>query len=330
MLIWAGITVPAFGQQAKELQANGQRYLMQNDFSNALIVLKKAAELEPANTDILNDLGLAYFMAGQYKTGYDLLKVVAEGDKADERTFLVTCMLLRGGRNIREADQVYRIGLQRFPKSGALHADYGEFLDLVESGRGIDWWVRGITADPSYPGNYYHASRHFSENNDFFWAALYGEIFVNLESYTTRSVEVKNILYDSYKRLYAYELANGKGRNGFEKAVAATLQEQEAVASSGINPEVLTAIRTRFILQWFHKGLEAQFPFKLFDLQRQLLREGIFDAYNQWLFGSAANVNAFQNWTKTHPEEYVAFNQYMRNRVFTVPTGQQYKSVASK
>ena len=75
-----------------------------------------------------------------------------------------------------------------------------------------------------------------------------------------------------------------------------TMNKQSIVAAAGINAETLTMIRTRFILDWFH-DYAAKFPFRLFELQRQLLQEGMFDAYNQWIFGTAQNLAAYQNWT---------------------------------
>ena len=58
------------------------------------------------------------------------------------------------------------------------------------------------------------------------------------------------------------------------------MKKQSGIASISINPESLTMIRTRFILEWMDNG---QFPHKLFEFQQQLLREGLFPAYNQWL-----------------------------------------------
>jgi len=315
----------ANGQDAKQLHETGLRYLQQSDYGNAIIVLKKAAELAPDNTDILNDLGLSYFMAGQYKQGYDLMRPVAESKIADDRSYQITCMLLRGGKNIKEADLVYKIGIQSFPKSGALYCDYGEFLELVQAGDGMSvaQWEKGILNDPSYPGNYYFAARHYGSADNNFWAIIYGEIFVNMESFTTRTVETKNLLYDAYKRLFAFGLGTKKENTAFEKQAMTFLAKQEPITSNGITPEVLTAVRARFILDWYN-GSEKQFPFKLFEHQRQLLQEGVFDAYNQWLFGSVANLSAFQNWTKTHPEEYVSFNQFQRNKMFKMPAGQYY------
>ena len=49
------------------------------------------------------------------------------------------------------------------------------------------------------------------------------------------------------------------------------MNKQSAAASSGINAETLTMIRTRFILDWY-TNYATKFPFKLFELQRQLLQ----------------------------------------------------------
>jgi tetratricopeptide (TPR) repeat protein len=317
----------ASAQDASQLHETGVRYLQQSDYGNAIIVLKKAMELAPTDKEIVNDLGLAYFMAGQYKSGYDLLAPFAETKYCDDRTYVIAALCQRGGKNIKEAETVYQIGLQNFPKSGALYCDYGEFLQITRGGTDecIKLWEKGILSDPAYPGNYYNASRYYGQLDNNLWSVIYGEVFVNMESYSNRTVEIKNQLYESYKRLFAYELENiSKLKGGFEKAVATTLKKQESLAINGINPETLTAIRTRFVLDWFGKN-DKQFPFRLYEHQQQLLEEGIFDAYNQWLFGSVANLNAFQNWTKTHPDEYVSFNQFQRNHMFKMPDGQYYR-----
>ncbi|MGZ8550027.1 MAG: tetratricopeptide repeat protein, partial [Chitinophagaceae bacterium] len=62
-----------------------------------------------------------------------------------------------------------------------------------------------------------------------------------------------------------------------------------------------------------------------FDYQQQLLKEGLFDAYNQWLFGAAENLAGYDSWSKTHTEQYEAFNTFQRNRIFRMPAGQYYQ-----
>ena len=40
----------------------------------------------------------------------------------------------------------------------------------------------------------------------------------------------------------------------------------------------------------------------------------MFDAYNQWLFGAAENLTAFQAWTTTHSDDYTRFTDFQKGR----------------
>jgi hypothetical protein len=82
-------------------------------------------------------------------------------------------------------------------------------------------------------------------------------------------------------------------------------------------------IRSRFIHDWFD-AIKEKYPFQLFEHLRYLMRAGMFEAYNQWLFGAVSDVAAYQIWTKTHEEEHAAFTQYQRNKLFRMPAGQHY------
>lgn len=140
-----------------------------------------------------------------------------------------------------------------------------------------------------------------------------------------RAPEVRTILLESYKRLFI-EMDNGKEskeKNKFTEAFLQVIKKQNQVASSGLGPESLTMIRTRFILDWFNE-YAAKFPLRLFEHQRQLLQEGMFEAYNQWIFGIAQNLTAYQAWTKTHAAEYNQFTNFQKGRIYKVPTGQYY------
>ena len=54
--------------------------------------------------------------------------------------------------------------------------------------------------------------------------------------------------------------------------------------------------------------MHAKYPHRLFDYHQQLLREGMFEAYNQWLFGTVENLTAYDSWTRTHADEYKGFS----------------------
>jgi hypothetical protein len=182
---------------------------------------------------------------------------------------------------------------------------------------------------PSYSGNYYNAAKYYYFTRDKAWSLIYGEMFVNMESYSRRTVEIKDLLVEGYKKLFtdADIMKNQDTKNDFAVAFLTAMGKQAETAQKGITAETLTMIRTRFILDWFEKTA-AKFPFKLFDYQRQLLKEGNFNAYNQWLFGSAQNLAAFETWTNTHSAEYKQFTTAQGNRLFKSGTGQYYQTTS--
>jgi hypothetical protein len=161
---------------------------------------------------------------------------------------------------------------------------------------------------------------------DKVWGLIYGEIFVNLESYSKRTPEVKNMLLEGYKKLFSETdlTKNQDNKNEFVTTYLEIMKNQSPGLSTGVSPDALSAVRSRFLLEWFSKQ-SSRLPFRLFEYHRQLARAGMFEAYNQWLFGTANNLSAFQQWTVTHSEEYNRFNTFQKNRVFKLPEGQYYQ-----
>ena len=312
-------------QDVLQLRETARTFQRQGDNENAILVLNKAATLEPNNPDVQKELGIAYYVSRQYDQALQVMKPLSERADADEQVYQITALIYRGKQDFKEADRIYKLGLKKFPKSGLLYSEYGDLLELKEAGlaRGIQMWEKGIELDPEYPNNYYHAAKYYLNTETGVWGLLYGEIFVNLESFTARTTEMKNLLLDGYKKTFAFGVVTQKANSPFEEKFLADLRKQASLVSNGVNAEALTALRTRFILDW-NNETAPKFPFQLFNLHRNLLQEGLFDSYNQWLFGSVDNITAYQAWTSTHPGEYGSFNKYQRNRVFTMPAGQYY------
>jgi tetratricopeptide (TPR) repeat protein len=307
------------------LRETARSFQKSGDNENAILVLSKAASLEPSNPDIQKELGIAYYVSRQYDKALQVMKGLVERPDADEQVFQITGLIYRGQQDMKEADRIYKAGLKKFPKSGLLYSEYGELLEIKEAGmgKGIQMWEKGIESDPEYPNNYYQATKYYLNTETGIWGLLYGEIFVNLESFTGRTTEIKNLLLDGYKKLFAFGIVTKKANSPFEDKYLAAIRKQTSLVANGVNAESLTALRTRFILEW-NNETGPKFPFQLFNLQRNLLQEGLFESYNQWLFGSVENITAYQEWTNSHATEYGSFNKYQRNRLFKMPAGQYY------
>jgi len=300
-------------------------FMRSGDFDNAILVLNNALKQDAKNGDLKKDLVLAYTYKRDFAKALEVVKPMLEEDDADEQIYQVAGNVYRALALYKDGEKMFKKALKKFPDSGPLYNEYGEMLWDNQNYSAIAQWEKGIEVSPSYAGNYYNAASYYYFTKDKIWALIYGEIFVNMEWLTERSTEVKKMLLDTYKqKLFTDVDRKNKKQSDFEKAVAETYNKQSSLTAKGITIESLNMIRTRFILDWY-ANYASRFPFRLFDYQQQLIREGMFDAYNQWLFGPVDNLASFDQWTKTHSEAYAKFTAFQKGRVFKMPQGQHYQ-----
>jgi len=300
-------------------------FMRTGDFDNAILVLNNGLKQDPRNTDMKKDLVLAYTYKRDFSKALEIVKPMLEEDNVDEQTYQVAGNVYRALALYKDGEKMFKKALKKYPNSGVLYNEYGELLWDNKDYSAIEQWERGIDVTPSYAGNYYNAASYYYFTKDKVWTLIYGEIFVNMESLTERSTEVKKMLLDTYKqKLFTDIDKKDKKQSEFEKAVAETYDKQSSLTAKGITIESLNMIRTRFILEWYANHA-SKFPFRLFDYQQQLIREGMFEAYDQWLFGPVDNLSSFDQWTKTNSDAYAKFTTFQKGRVFKMPQGQHYQ-----
>jgi Tfp pilus assembly protein PilF len=309
-------------------QETARSFIRTGDFDNAILVLARALQQDNANLELQKELVMAYYYKRDYAKALEVVKTIVDRDDADVVTYQISGNVYKALEEVKEADKMYKKALKKFPASGPLHSEYGELLWSKKDYNAINLWEKGIKEDPSFAGNYYNAALYYYYTQDKVWTIIYGEVFVNMETLTQRSAAMKQLLLTAYKeKLFQNaDMMKGeeKNKNEFTKAYLQTMNKQSYLANRGINTDALTAIRTRFILDWYN-SYGNKFPFKLFDYHQQLIREGMFEAYNQWLFGTVENLAAYDNWTKTNTDAYNKFSIFQKSRVFKMPAGQYYQ-----
>jgi tetratricopeptide (TPR) repeat protein len=315
-------------QDIAQLRQTAQTFQRQGDYANALLVLNRALQQDVKNMDVLTDIAHLQYLQRDFTSAVETVKPLVDRDDAEVRTFQVAGNIYKALESVRDCEKAYRKGLMKFPSSGALHSELGELLwAKKEAEEAIATWENGIRLDPSFSGNYYHAAKFYFALADKVWSLVYGEVFLNLESYSTRTTEIKLLLLESYKKYFTdsevFKAYKARKKSPFEDAFLSVMDKQSPLAAGGITTSSLLSIRTRFLLEWFDQHA-ARFPHKLLDQQQYLAREGMFEAYNQWLFGAVSSIVEYQHWAQTHPESVGQFSQYQRNRVFRMPAGQYY------
>ncbi|HEX7845880.1 MAG TPA: tetratricopeptide repeat protein [Chitinophagaceae bacterium] len=323
------IVVIAQPEDPKTMHQTARTFMMSGDFDNAILVLNRALTQDKNNLEMQKDLVQCFYFKKDYVKAVEGVKALIDRDDADVITFQIAGNVYKALEEAKECEKVYKKGLKKFPKSGPLYSEYGELLWAKTDYSAIDQWEKGIEVDPGYGGNYYNAAVFYFYTKEKVWSLIYGEIFVNMESLSERGANIKQLLLQGYKeKLFAEaDLLKGeeKNKSEFAKTYLTSMGKLSSLASKGINTETLIMIRSRFILDWYANNA-GRFPFRLFDFQRQLLQEGMFEAYNHWLFGPIENLAAYENWTKTHNDQYAAFTNFQKTRVFRMPAGQYYQA----
>jgi len=325
-------TVVSLIPEARELYTNARNYLQQGDYANAIMVFNQAVQTDPDNLILRRELANAYAMQGDLIRGEKMIAPLLKRDEADEATFQVACTIYSGMNKMDEAKEAINQGIEKFPTSGILYANKGELYTKQQKYKlAAETWEKGIEKDPRYHLNYYNLSKVYFFTKNYLWAILYGETFVNLESFSTKTEEVKKIVFESYKFLIA-ELNNvsldGKTNRyenpkNFEQSCLKIFDGLRNVVTGGINTENLSMLRIRFMLDW-NRLYATRYPAELMDHQQRLMALGYYDTYNQWMFGKLDNAKIFRSWTQKNAELMNQFDQHFRNHKLQPRENQYY------
>lgn len=314
--------IPGHAQDAPSQQAqlfsNAAHYIQAEDYNNAILVLNRLVQSEPNNSSYLQELSLAYYLNRNFDKAENILGKVFDLHADTIETYELAGDIQRAIQDPKNAQRWYEKGIRKFPNSGALYNDLGSlFYDQQKYSEALTYWTRGIDVDPADADNYYHAARTYYYSKDKVWTLLYGELFMNLEHSGNRAAEIRGMLLSAYKALFQDPSTLGRliqqsntgkltrSDQGFRLAVLKTLENASSVVAQGITPETLVMLRTRFVLDWDH-FYRLMYPYTLFDYQRYLLQQGVFPAYNRWIFGPASNPEAYRTWFNNHQDAYTS------------------------
>lgn len=330
VIVLAASSAKAQEQTARLLQETARTLVQKGDYDNAAVVLERAKQQEPDNIEILRDLCFAYYLKRDFSKAIETGKDLVEKPNADQQSFQVLGLSYKAIASYKECAKLYRTALRKFPNSGVIYNEYAELFalenDLEEA---IVQWEKGIEVDPNYSSNYYNATMYHTRKGNWIRAVLYGEIFLNLESYSARAEEIKTQLYNSWRSILIpgaiQQQKDQKMASAFEKTVLDIVAKAVGGSPLAVTADAVTAIRTKLVVEWAATQ-QKNYPFQLFVNQQYLISQGLFEAYTYWLFAPSLGGDACQAWQKAHPKETAGFSAYQQSRVFKAPPGQYYFS----
>lgn len=308
----------------------------QKDYDRAINIYFQAIRMQPNNVILRRDLAYAYYLSGKYDEGIQVVNEVISSNAADEQTYQIASALEQAKGNLKKASRLLDDGLKKFPNSGILYNAKGNNLstDPKKQQDAVEFFVKGIEANPRYAMNYYNASRLLLEMKQPFWSIIYGEIYTILDPLSPKTIDAKKNLLQAYSEIFAAQtnedLPNFKKKNknnsgnSFEDLALPIYFNNYAAVADGFSTENLIMLRTRFMLEW-----QTKFPtskHSLLQYYTVLLEKGYFDAYNQSLFGSMSDSQKFANWLKMNNDYFKQYAAWSAQNPYSPQiTDPQYK-----
>ena len=324
-IVWPSPEVEQMYNEAREQNARG-------NLRGAITLYQQALQIAPGVMALHRELGKAYSLAGANEEAQKTLEPIVKSGDADEQTYQALGSSYYASGSYRKSKSTFEAGVERYPHSGIIYNAWGKMYEEdKQDEEALKTYIKGIAAAPGYHLNYYDAAQSYMNTNKPVWAILYGEMFINMEQQTTRSHETRAMLMRAYNRLFnaiaresipkygkKQQAVGGPPTNGFEEAVYNTYIKLTPVMADGITTENLTMLRARFIMDWYMQYAQ-KYPFTLFQRHDEMIRDGYFDIYNQWLFGKAENVPQYEAWNKFHPEAMPEMEAWLKENTF-MPT----------
>ncbi len=339
IIVFITISPLVFGQTPKEMAREKLEKavdLMDNGkLDESIALLEEALKLDIDNKYPYSyEMAYAYYSKEDYKKSIKILKSIKNEKGVSERYYQLLGNSYDMMGNSKKALKTYDNGLKKFPNSGKMYLEKGNvYLGKKEYEQALAFYEQGIQAEPEFPSNYYRATLLYCSSSEKIWGVIYGEIFMNLERNSKRTVEISELLYNTYKKAIRIDsdtsgslnlsrnfilAVNTKSKNvvPFSMAYELTMciglplgkmtkDKTELIAS-------LTAMRTTFITNWWLKNSNVTYPNALIDYQKLLMDKGCFEAYNYWLL-MKGDEDESDAWIGKNKEKWDEFVKWYTN-----------------
>lgn len=307
--------------EVENLYKQAREYHSKGNLRQAIVMYQQAIQIAPDIVLLYRELAYAYYLARGYDEAIATLQPIIDQGKGDDMVHLIMTQSLLGKGELKKAKKFLRSSVEKFPNSGILFHEMGLMYEGDdEKVYALETWLEGIRKDPTYHVNYYEAARMYMSSNKIVWAILYAEMFINIEQQTNRSLEARKMLLEAYGKLFSTvstadvpkfgSSVKANSPESFEEAVYNTYIHLAPVVADGITTENLVMLRTRFMMDWTMQYAE-RYPFSLFTRMDDMLRNGYFDIYNEWMFGKVENLQQYDAWVKFHQDALPWLEQWL-------------------
>ncbi len=337
IILFISIGINSFGQskdnkeKAYEIALQAIKIMDNGDLDKSIELLKKSQKLDTKNYNYSYEIGYAYFLQKNYKKAIETLKEVIKYKKNNDQCFTLLGNIYDIDKQPEKAIEIYKQGLNKFPKSGRLYFELGNVQEVLkEYDNALESWENGISVSPSYPSNYYTASIYYCKyTTEKIWGIVYGELFINIERGSERTVEISKLLFDTYKSSVNIK-SDTEASVSFSKSMQISLPKKgkeiklpfsmpyemtmalaatSELSEKELRIESFNNMRTTFINNWYENKRNIEYPNILFDWHKKLIEMDFFESYNYWLL-MKGNEDKFEIWSTENNGKFDLFIEW--------------------
>ncbi len=311
--------------ELKQMYRNVEQYRQLGNYKDAIITLKQLLVLAPGHNTLITELGNLYYVSGEYSLAAETLEPLMKEPHSSDTVFQLLAASQMVQKEFKKANNTLNKGQAGFPSSCMLFYRRGQLCMLQQDNdAAIQAWQAGIQACPGEPLNYLEAARAYLNTDNKIEGLMLGEAYLAMRSDTAGNDSVKKMIFEGWKN-YFVTLADKKPGKNTGKGSAQIIDDYyrmlTPVVSDGITTENLTMVRTRLLMEWVANQPRPGRG-DLFEYQDDLIRNGRFDMYNEWLFGKAEHEGQYNAWLKFHDYEMEQFLKWRSANPFKpVPFG---------
>jgi tetratricopeptide (TPR) repeat protein len=295
------------------------------DYDLAIGLLEALEKEDPTTYLYGYELGYIYALRKDYVKALSVTDRILNRPDVNSQVYQMrgNCRSALGDKDMALAE--YDKGLALFPDAGNLYLEKGNiFLQQKLYEEAAKWYRAGIQAEPMFASNYYRLSRLYLGSRDALTGIILGELCMNLDKNSKRSLELSRLVFQAYQQniqftpqgpqlsfCEIYLDAEKMQKEGYQLPLCAVFGNHMAKALQGIQVldfSQFIQVRGRFIREYFNGG-KGEPGNVLWEYLWLIHKAGHWEAYHWHLF-QTVDSSGFEQWKLNHSGEYNAYLQW--------------------
>jgi Tfp pilus assembly protein PilF len=328
------------------LLLEGIKKINEQKLNDAVNLLNQAIAIDPTKWEVHYEKALAYYQAKEFDSTIAILEPFKDSEEVNDNFY----QILGGSYDIKKepdkALEIYQKGLKRFPNSGKLYMEMGiHYVEEMNGLQAVAYWHKGVDVEPTYENNYYWLARYLFFNYEFVWTIMYGELFMNLSDAPLRLDDISTFINDAFTEGFyskvdslttqiQFTRINIKAKNLKEREdlpfeLAYQIVMKEAADSllpkkkENLTIQDIYKIRKSFIDIWYRDNWNKRYSNPLFDLQKKMIDNNIFETYHYWLLNSVRKMES-ERWLRDNKKKLEDFGNFMVKNKLKINKGNYF------